>query len=607
MSGFCGIKYLSDKDYSFYNKDLFKKSINLVNTMKLDYQSSENSFVCASKLNNSPNKGKRVLTKNDLTLTFSGDLIEYDEIPWNDIVKAFEEKKIEYFAKLRGFFALCIYNETTKKVSLISDHRSQQPLFYTIIDDNFIFSTSLSTFTTLKKAPVFDIKWFYEVLFFNFPLLGTTFLNDVKKMPPASILTYDLNSKKLKIEQYKSQFSVSENLLKGDQAYKKGVETFKEIIPKYYSNNNLVALTGGFDSRSLLSLAPKNIYVTAYTYGIKNTGDLKVSSKIAKDLKLNHKKIFFDKTFENNITNTIYESVRLSGGYNTILRSTLPYVYKTLYKLYGNNASIVMGGIGGDLFRGDGSTTRTNGSTIASKGICSYVRGSTIDINQKEIKSILKNDSKAYKAYIENKLSKINELYGEPSNPEFFMLYDVYNIDTSYFGGEVSIASNYFTVRQPYLDSDIINFAFKSEIGNLGLSPYNNDKKYLSYKKYVFQSKLIHSNPNFKNTYIKGVPVSLYAKNNKNFYEVSRPFIRGLDKIFNKQTPPAKLEDWNYWFSTLLKKEFDILLNENSLISEFVNINYIKEIKKSKDLLMISKLATTEIILNLIKNKWNIK
>ena len=75
-----------------------------------------------------------------------------------------------------------------------------------------------------------------------------------------------------------------------------------------------MAITGGFDSRTLLSLAPKNANVEGYTYGTPGSNDLHVVSKFKNKINLKHKEIFFDSGFEALLPDLIHDTCKIIRG-----------------------------------------------------------------------------------------------------------------------------------------------------------------------------------------------------------------------------------------------------------------------------------------------------
>ncbi len=601
MQGYCGVlgNYIIDTK-------AFESSINLAGTMCVETVAENNFFSAVSYLEKSPLNGPRIYAKRDLIFLFAGDLIGYEDIPWKDIEKNVIKSNYNWFSTLRGLFSFVIYNKKLKKITVISDHRAQLPMYYGVFDDSFIFSTDLSTFTTLNIVPEFNKEWLYEYLFFNYPILGTTFLTGVSRNRPLSVLNFDLESRVLGQERYSELLDVANNIKTGEESLNTNIESFEKRIPQYLISDktNVLALSGGFDSRTILSLAPKGVDIKTYTYGVENSYDLDTVYTFIDRLNIENNKIFFDEEFKKSLSTLIYETVRLSGGVQPILRSTLLYVYKKLYEKY-EDAPVVLGGISGDFFRGLGLDL-TADTSVVSYEMKLFFNSGEISIDDKKF-PLKKEFQSELKEHIRKNLEELKNLYGDPKSAKAIMSYAVYEKNPNYFGGEMAVAGNYFTFRQPFWDIDLINMAFSTDVGHIGYLKRLRENRDTTYYPYVLQSKIITRNPKFKKTKIKGMPIGLFAINNKTIFKISRLFIRGFAyfKDFNK--PVNGLEEWNDWFEKTLQSDFDKLLNENSLILKYFDIKILERVKKTNDIHLLSKMATTEIILNLIKNRWNIK
>lgn len=600
MHGFCGILGLEIDQIS---KKEFIKSINLAGTMQIDSVSEDNFYSSVSFLGSSPLKGQRIYKTKDFIFLIAGDLIGLAEVPWEEIEINFLKSNYDWFSALRGVFAFVIFNKKLNKISLFSDHRAQIPVYYGCFDNNFIFSTDLSTFTSLKSVPKFNIGWLYEYLFFYYPVDRTTFFENVNRLRPVSKLDFDLKTKLIKESRYGESFKKSDKILKGKSVLGKFISLFKDRVPNYYykKGKNLVAISAGFDSRNILSLAPNNYDVQTYTYGVKGCPDLNGVSVLMKRLKMEHKEILFDSNFEKLLPTLIYDVVSLSGGIQPILRATVLYVYKNLYHDK-QKISVILGGISGDFYRGILYNPK---NTFISPGLNHFFNNEDVSQDIDAYKEAFSSTYEGYKKHIYDTLLKFKKLYGNPIDAETKMNFVAYEAAPKSFGGEVAIASNYFTFRQPFWDIDLMKMAYKTEYSFIGLLKRFKEKKDITYKQYELQAKIIASNPNFKRTYIRGLPIILYTYGNKLLFKTSRVFIRGLAYLKGYRKPKNNLEEWEKWFETKLKKEFDDLLNDDSILLNYIDKNFMFTVKNSGDIHLLGKLATTEIILRLIKSRWN--
>ena len=598
MNGFCGI-FGSNLDE--INKDYFKKSINLASTLKVDFVEYHSFFATTSFLESSPLQGNRIYKNDNYIILFAGDLIEHKKLPWHLIELHFKESNFKWFSSLRGIFAFTFLNIKSQRITLISDHRTQLPIYYGVIKNNFIFSTHISTFTTLKSIPEFNIDWLYEFLYFNYPIDQTTFIKGVKRLRPVTRLIYsksDGNISEKLYSDYLNSFEKKKNNKKID--LNECISIFKKIVPKYFdlNGNNIAAATAGFDSKALISLSP--LKIDTYTYGIKGSADMIESQKFTKKYNYYHKRILFDKNFKKLLPDLIYDVVKLSGGQQSISRATLLYVYKSLAKLEKPHHTVISGISGGSIFRGGG-----NIPSVISKELGVYFSTGKIQIDDL-LSSAFIDKEVSFKKHIENCIKKINTFYGKYNDPETYLLFQCYEVAPKYFGGELAIANNFVSLRVPFWDHELIKLSFSTNYSTLKFSKFREKNKF-SFSKNILLSKIISGNPKLKFSFIQGMPVILYATKSIFLFKLSKLFIRGYAYLTGYRPSKTPLEDWNKWFDKNLKNEFEEILPKDNYLKNYLTDEYINNVMKSNNIHLISKIITSEIILKLINNKWNIE
>ncbi len=601
MHGFLGILC---SNINYIDKSALIKSINLADTLQTHTISTENYISAVSFHGSSPLKPPRYYETPDLVMLFAGDLVSYKSIPWVELEANISKSNFHWFSKLRGTFAFAVVKRKKNQAYLISDHRAQVPVYYGYLGNSFVFSTDISTFTTLRYVSGFNVKWLYEYMFFNIPIDSTTCLQNVYRLRPASLLKFDLASESTQIKRYAEYLKKPAKLMTGKSALDKCVATFKKVVPKYYGDGtiNLIGITGGFDSRTLLALAPEDVTVKTYTYGTPGSSDLTAVSAIKKKVSLSHEEILFDENFIKSLPGLIFETVRLSGGVQSINRSTLLHVYRTLCSARGKTPIVISGVSGDHFFRGHG-----NVPAIISSAMEQFFQTGTALIDTEIYQEMFGEQFVVFQDHIEKCLQNIRALYGDPVDAETHLSYLSYEIGPKYFEGEASLASNYLIFRAPYWDMDLIKLSYEIEYSTLKFSRFLRKKKD-SYRENVMQANVISATPFLNKVSINGIPLSFFARDNREFYQIGRLVFRGYAhlKRYMRAASYPPLEDWGNWFKHVLHAEFDNLLSEKSLIAAYIDKDFIFKIKKSNDTYWLGKLATTEILLNLIRNRWNL-
>jgi asparagine synthetase B (glutamine-hydrolysing) len=551
-----------------------------------------------------PLPGPRYYEDSDYLCSFDGDSVDFVSIPWTDFIINFRRTEFEAFSSINGSFSILVFEKKTKRHALISDSRSQQPLYYYFQNGALIISSAIATFCRVLEKPEFNKKWLYEFLYYNFPVSDHSQLRDVFRMPPASVLQIDLRRLKTKLFPYAHHFKKADKLLKGKDALEKAINVFSERIPKYFEGNTTVAcaLTSGFDTRTLLSFCPSETLANlqAYTYGTAGCPDLMESAILSNHLGIKHSGIIFGNQFLKMLPKLIYETVYLSGGAQGINRSILPYVYEKLNDMDQDIFQVLSGTSGGQFFRGHG-----NVPAIISRDMCELFSPDLKSGNQDFFIKLLGSNYDDFKGHIEQTREDLEEMNGNFSSPESYLSYLVYQVAPKYFGGEANIANNFVTFRNPYWDNEIIKLAFEIEFSTLSFPRRFMEDDFDARK---LQATLIYQNEKFRNSPIHGVPVSVFMTGNKILFHFYRLLNNGpkklKNKLLNRSTP--LIENWKLWCKKYVDKEIDSLLSETCFLTEYLDWEAIKKIKENRNIHWLAKIATAEIILALIKNGWDI-
>ena len=561
----------------------------------------------ARKKENENSDSREIVDERFIGFVF-GEPIDAEYLVWEQILRYVCGKDSHRLSGLKGTFAIAIVDKFNSSVYLVSDRTSQQPLYYCHYRDSFAFSTDLSTFCRLQRPVAFNELWLYEMMFFNYPIGQTTFVNNVFRMEPATVFTYDYKSNRNTAFFYAKPFKRRKQLIKGKEALEHAFSVFQARIPKYYETKDIikVALSGGFDSRTVLSLAPEKALseLETYTYGEPGCYDLTEAACFSEKSKIANKKIVLDQAFINRLHDLMYDTVGLSGGLEKITRSILPFVFSKVTDS-GKESTRIISGVSGDhLFR-DHINGSGNVPSLISKHMMDVFQKREIVIEDKYFKNAFGTKYPEFEAHIRKVIYDLRNRYGELTYPEAYLSYLVYETGPKHFSGESAIANSYGSYVSPYWDSDIMNLAYEVEFGTIGLSEKHNKKD--RYRECLLQSFIIGKNRNFRKIPIKGgIPLMAYTCNNKFAYQFFRVFTRGPGKIMEmvKHKPKASLENWESWINEILAENIKILLSRHALVRKFLTEGFLENTLRHKNIHWISKIATAEIVMGLVQNKW---
>lgn len=190
----------------------------------------------------------------------------------------------EVISTLNGSFRFVIDSEDTSYFGI--DHFGGYALFYKCNPNLEIYTNPISH----CELAELDDNQLCSILASGFCYGNATLFKNLKEVNPGTLYTFDkINGILTTQEWFKINFDEQEAKTATDLA-----ELFLSLIPHNMPDNTL-ALTGGIDSRLILSLFSKsNINFNTVTYGTKDNPDSKLVKSIAQAAKIDHTQFQFD-------------------------------------------------------------------------------------------------------------------------------------------------------------------------------------------------------------------------------------------------------------------------------------------------------------------------
>ncbi|MCZ2298213.1 MAG: asparagine synthase (glutamine-hydrolyzing), partial [Chitinophagales bacterium] len=209
---------------------------------------------------------------NNIVLVFNGEIYNFKTIrselialgfkfksnsDTEVIINAYKQWGINCINRFNGMFAFALLDKQIQKIFLVRDYNGIKPLYYTIQNDELIFSSEMRAFKALNPAWEENTNWKkYFLLFGHLPEPVTT-LKDIYPLEKASYLEYDLSTKKICTKKY---FTLPYNytINNEQEAVEKIKHTLIESIERHLISDAPLGLflSGGLDS-SLLTLIAK--------------------------------------------------------------------------------------------------------------------------------------------------------------------------------------------------------------------------------------------------------------------------------------------------------------------------------------------------------------
>ena len=333
----CGLAGYLNKIKNFdenQNISLLQKFCSLLNHRGPDskgiwYDINDKIFLSHTRLsiNDLTQNGSQPMVNdlNNLVVIFNGEiynhlhirenLLKNYKINWKSnsdtetLLKTIEfygvKKSLEMF---EGMFSFCLFNKSSKKVYLARDKFGEKPMFYGVVDDNFVFGSELKIFNSFpnfkKKISKAALNLFLKYSYIPEPL---SIYDKIFKLNAGEFIELDLkklnfenpnyleNLKKIKWYNENSSKNFTENK---DDSLKKLDRILNESVEESLISDVEVGsfLSGGLDSSMISSIAQKQSKRKIKTFAIcfdeSDYNEQKYSKLVAEHINSDHREYF---------------------------------------------------------------------------------------------------------------------------------------------------------------------------------------------------------------------------------------------------------------------------------------------------------------------------
>ncbi|WP_024615435.1 asparagine synthase (glutamine-hydrolyzing) [Clostridium sp. Ade.TY] len=299
------------------------------------------------------------------TIVFNGEIYNYKslreelklrkyEFKTNSEVEVigalYETFKEKLVSKLRGMFAIVIYDKECEKVVAFRDYFGIKPLYYIEKDGGLYFSSELKGLREMFHNFTYTNTALCQYASFQYiPSNSDTLFKEIKILPPGSVLEKNLNSN-LNIHKYFDVVFKEEE--HNEEELKKEIKsTIKESVKMHLESDVPVAtfLSSGIDSSIITKIASDiNPNIVSYTIGfdIEGYDETELAKKFADDIGIKNVSIKLNyKDYIRELPKIVYHMDSPIGDPSII---PLYYICKEVSKDY----KVVLSGEGSDEFFG---------------------------------------------------------------------------------------------------------------------------------------------------------------------------------------------------------------------------------------------------------------
>lgn len=279
------------------------------------------------------------------------------------VLYAYLEFGEAFIDKIDGIFSIAIYDERLQKLFLFRDRAGVKPLYYLYQGERFGFASELKALEHAVNDFTFrvDNTAVYDYLFYQYIPEPKSVYQSVYKLPPATMLVYDVREKKLlRTEKY---WNLHVNSSVGRKRSKEDISEELRYLIKQSVKNQLVAdvpvgtfLSGGIDS-SIVTYEASRFHpqIQAFSIGFqeKEYDESEIAMRFCKemDIIINRKVL--------RISDISKVRNRIREWYDEPFADTSAYPTYLVSAFARNEVTVVLTGDGGDeLFGGYGRHAR---------------------------------------------------------------------------------------------------------------------------------------------------------------------------------------------------------------------------------------------------------
>ena len=207
------------------------------------------------------------------------------------VLRLYQAKGEAFIRALRGPFLLALWDRSRGLLFLGNDRFGLYPLYYAHWAGRFLFAPEVKAILADPALPRhLDLTALAQYMRFQQLLGARTFFEEIKLLPPASLLCFDIPQGSYHIRGY---WSVNDIPFRPNVSQSEAGEEAGRLLQgavRRLSGDALrpgVYLSGGLDSRTIIGLTQRRP-ITSITYGAANCRDVHYARRIARAVGSDH-------------------------------------------------------------------------------------------------------------------------------------------------------------------------------------------------------------------------------------------------------------------------------------------------------------------------------
>jgi asparagine synthase (glutamine-hydrolysing) len=287
------------------------------------------------------------------------------------IIHGYEEWGEDVVQRLRGMFALAIWDAPKRRLLLARDRVGKKPLFYFARNNGFFFGSEIKSLLASGEVPTQPdaVALHHYLTYLYFPPPHTAF-KGICKLPPATILTLEVDGDNRLVQRQRLFWDPVEAVGAARKfSHHEAIERTRELMDeavriRLMSDVPLgVFLSGGLDSGSIAAFAAKNSPrpVKTFSIGFRNSkqfDEVELANEVARKFGTDHHVLQVDAQCTAHIETVVRHFDEPFGNPTAILE----YI---LTKHMREHVTVALSGDGGD--EAFGGYVRYGGAWLAGK------------------------------------------------------------------------------------------------------------------------------------------------------------------------------------------------------------------------------------------------
>jgi len=237
---------------------------------------------------------------DDLAIWLDGEFYNADELTHseeNDIdllARLYRaNNNFSFFEKIDGIFSAVIYDCMQEKIHLLTDRYGFRPLYWASVNGNLAWASELKAFVSLPEfTPKVNQLGVNQFLRTGQLLGNTSLLAGVELIPSGSVLTWDIVKRSYTTRRlwwWDNIQPLQGKIHEMDVAAELGRLFINAVKRRVNSRQRFAqSLSGGLDSRAIVAAAPPDCPLSSFTFGLKNSEDVKIAQEVARIKNIPH-------------------------------------------------------------------------------------------------------------------------------------------------------------------------------------------------------------------------------------------------------------------------------------------------------------------------------